>query len=801
MRSLVADLRFAIRSLRRRPTFTAVAVAVIALAIGSATAIYGVVDGVLFRSLPYRDPGRLVAVWQTDPARRAHPLLATSWDRTVLDYTDFLVWRARQTAFTGVGAWTGWGAILTTADGPERVEGTRVSPGLLELLGVRPLLGRTFLPGEDVPGGPRVTLLSYESWRTRFGGRPDVIGTTLQFDGARYEVVGVLPPGTTLARGRPGAPFWVPAGQEPGDVGKRNRSFHAIGRLRPGVTAAHAAHEAALLLGAGDPAAARGARVVDLVRDETRAVRAPLLLLLGAVGLLLLVACANVATLLLGEATARGAEMSARAALGASRGRLVRQLLTESTLLALAGAALGALLAWWGTRALVVLAPERLPGLGMVRVDARVLGAGFAAALATGLLFGIAPALTLAAAGPAGLLRAGRTVAGRGRLERTMVAVEVALSVVLLVGAGLLARSLHALWTVDPGFRAEHVLTVGVTTAGRYWEDSVRLRDFYARLEPRLRAIPGVAAVSFTTAPPFSGRRGSSPYLLPGEGEAERASRAHEVEQRTIAPNYLAALGIPVLAGRPFTDADRAGAPLVAIISESAARRDFPTRSAVGERVFYQGAWRTIVGVVADVKAGTLADEARPSIYTPMAQRIDLPDVVVRTHGDAAAVAPAVRAAVRATDPTFLPGSAESMEARVRHSFAEERFRTALALLFAAMALALSAVGMYGVTARAVGRRTREVGVRIALGALTRAVVGLLARQTMAAAALGVAAGTAVAVGASRLVAPYLFGVSPHDPATYAAILTVLVAVSLLASWLPARRAGRGAPATVLRGE
>jgi putative ABC transport system permease protein len=676
-----------------------------------------------------------------------------------------------------------------------------VSPGLFELLGVRPLLGRTFLPGEDVPGGPRVTLLSYEAWRTRFGGRRDVIGATLQFDGARYEVVGVLPPGTTLERGRPGAPFWVPAGQEPGDLGKRNRSFHAIGRLRPGVTATHAAHEAALLLGAGDPTAARGARVVDVVRDETRAVRAPLLLLLGAVGLLLLVACANVATLLLGEATARGAEMSARVALGATRRRLVRQLLTESTLLALAGAALGALLAWWGTRAIVALAPERLPGLGMVRVDARVLGAGFAAALATGLLFGIAPALTLAAAGPAGLLRAGRTVAGRGRLERTMVAVELALSVVLLVGAGLLARSLRALSAVDPGFRVERVLTVGLTTAGRYWEDSVRLRAFYARLEPRLRAIPGVAAVSFTTAPPFSGRRGSSPYLLPGEGEAERASRKHEVEQRTIAPNYFAVLGIPVLAGRPFTDADRAGAALVATVSEAAARRDFPTRSAVGERVFYQGAWRTIVGVVADVKAGTLADEARPSIYTPMAQRVDLPDIVVRTRGDAAAVAPAVRAAVRATDPTFLPGTAEPLEARVRRSFAEERFRTALVLLFAAMALTLSAVGLYGVTARAVGRRAREVGVRIALGALTRAVVGLMVRQTMAAATLGVVAGTAVALGASRLVAPYLFGVSPHDPATYAAILTVLVGVSLLASWLPARRAGRVAPATVLRGE
>jgi predicted permease len=801
MRALLADLRFAVRSLRRRPTFTAVALATIALAIGAATTIYGVVDGVLFRSLPYRDGDRILSVWQTDATRKTRMLLAASWDQMTLDYTDFIAWRARQTSFSAVGVWSRFRRVLTTPGGFEQVDGTRVSPGLFELLGVRPVLGRTFLPGEDVPNGPHVAMLSYETWQTRFGGRRDVIGRALQFDDGPYEIVGVLPPRATLVRGEPGAPFWIPAGQAVGDIGKHNHSFLAVGRLRPGVSAAQAALEAEQLLGAGDPGSHRGARVTDFVRDETRTVRAPLLLLLGAVGLLLLVACVNVATLLLGEAAHRGAEMSARVAIGASRTRLVRQLLTESALLSGAGAALGALLALWGTKAIVALAPARIPGLGGVHVDARVLGVSFLAAAAAALLFGIVPALTLADAGPAALLRAGHVADGRGRLQRTLIAVELALSMVLLVGAGLLARSLQALSSVDPGFRAEGVLTAAVTMRGKYWEDTLRLRAFQERVVPRVRAIPGVTAVSMTTSPPFSGRSSSSPVLLPGEGDAERGAHKHELEQRTVAPNYFATLGIPLLAGRAFTDADRAGAPLVAVISEAAARRDFPTESALGKQVLWQGAWRTIVGVVADVKVSTLAGEARPSIYVPLAQDVDLPDLVLRTQGDPSSVATAVRAAVREVDPTFLAADAESMTARVRRSFAEERFRTALVLLFGAMALVLSAVGTYGVTARAVGRRTREVGIRLAVGAPARSVVALVVTGTLRGVVVGVAAGTVGALAASRLLAPYLYAVTPHDPATYAAIVGFLAAVSVLASWIPARRAGRVAPASVLRGD
>jgi putative ABC transport system permease protein len=608
METLLLDLRFALRSLRRRATFTAVAIATIALSIGAGTAIFSVVDGVLFRSLPYHDAGRLVSIWQTDTLRKKQAILSAAWDRVPLDYTDFMLWRQKQTSYTGVAVWSGFGAMLTGLAEPEAIIGSRVSPGLFEVLGVHPILGRTFLPGEDVMGGPSVTVLSYETWTARFGSRSDIVGSSLRFDDKPYEIIGVLPRGFTLQRGKPGAPFWVPAGQEDGDVGKRNRSFHAIGRLKPGVTLERASTETEQLLNATDPNSRKGIRIADFVRDETRDVRAPLLVLLGAVGLLLLIACVNIATLLLGEAASRDAEMSARAALGASRLRLVRLLLTESLLLSGVGSAFGVLLAWWGTKAIVALAPERIPGIQTAHVDARVLAVTLAAATLTGLLFGLAPAMMLATSGPATLLRSGQTVRGRGRLQRAMIAVELALSVVLLVGAGLLSRSLQKLSAVDPGFRTENLLTMSMSYGGRYWEDTVRLRAFYNQVIPRVRAIPGVTDVTLTTSIPFGGGSSSSPYLLPGEGDAERKSHKHEVQQRTIATNYFALMGIPIIAGRAFSADDRDANGLVAIISEAAARRDFPTESAVGKQGLDPGLHRTIVGVVRDVTVSRLSD-------------------------------------------------------------------------------------------------------------------------------------------------------------------------------------------------
>ena len=802
MDSLLLDIRFALRSLRRRPVFAAVAIATLMLSIGAATAIYSVVDGVLFRSLPYHDAGKLVAVWQTDEVRKKSALLSASWDRMTLDYTDFINWRAKQTSYSSVGVWAGFGTMRTDATEPEQVNGGRVSPGFFEMLGVHPILGRTFLPGEDVLNGPHVTMMSYETWMTRFGGRRDVVGSIVRFDDKPYEIIGVLPEGFTLQRGRPGGAFWIPAGQSAGDVGKRNHSFRAIARLKPGVSLDQANVETKQLLSTGDPEAKRGVRITDFVRDETRDVRAPLLLLLGAVGVLLLIACVNIATLLLGEAATRDTEMSARVALGASRGRIVRQLLTESVLLAAIGSALGVLVAWWSTKAIVALAPDRIPGIAGAHMDARVLLAALAAATITGVLFGLAPAFTLATNGPASLLRAAHTVRGAGRLQRAMIAAELALSVVLLVGAGLLARSLQKLSSIDPGFRADHLLIVQITARGETWRDTVRLRDYYAEALHRLRAIPGATDATVTTTIPFSGGTSSSPYLLPGESDAERALHKHEVQQRTIETNYFALMGIPVIAGRVFSSDDRFGAERVAILSEAAARRDFPNESAIGKRVLYQGEWRTIVGLVRDVKVTRLSADDLPSIYTPLAQRPnELPDFVIRTRGDPASMGTAARAALRTIDPTVIPVTVNVMDDLVARSFGEERFRTALIVLFGAIAAVLAAVGLFGVTARAVSRRTREVGIRIALGAESRSVVAMIVNQTMRGVGVGALIGAVAAFIASRALSPYLFGVSTHDPVTYAAIVVLLAAISLLASWLPARRAGQVEPAIVLRGE
>lgn len=800
MDSLIQDLRFALRSLRHRRVFAAVAITTIALSIGAATSIYSVVDAVLFRALPYRDAGRLVAVWQTDSTRKRQPILAANWDRVPLDYTDFITWRAKQTSFSAVGVWSGFGAMLAGQDGPQQVNGTRVSPGFFEMLGIHPILGRTFLPGEDVTGGPHVTMLSYETWRARFGSRRDVVGSSIRFDDVPYQIIGVLPAGFALERGAPAAPFWIPAGQESGDIGRHNRSFLAIGRLEPGVTLEKASVETRRLLNTSDPAHDRGIRLTDVVRDQTRTVRAPLLVLLGAVGVLLLIACVNVATLLLGEASTRDVEMSARIALGATRGRLVRQLLTESLVLSTTGAALGALVAWWGTKAIVALAPANLPGIRAAAVDLRVLGVTLIAAMATGILFGLAPALTLSETGPGALLRGGRTVRGGGRLQRAMIATELALSVVLLVGAGLLSRSLQKLSAVDPGFHADHLLAIRLSFANP-WRDTVRLRAFQDGAIARLSAVPGIAAATAASNVPFTGGSSSSPMLLPGEGQPELAAHKHEVQQRVVAQNYFAVMGIPLIAGRSFNAEDRTGGPPVAIISEAAARRDFPNETAIGKRVKYQGEWREIVGVVGDVKFSELSADDQASIYTPVAQRLGVLDLVVRTTGDAAALAPTIRRVVHDVGPSVAITDIQDVESLIHRSFGQEQFRTALIGLFGVMAAVLAAVGMFGVTARAVSRRTREVGIRVALGATTSSVVAMIVRQTMHGVAIGIAAGAAGSLAASRLLAPYLFGVGARDPMTYAGIFALLAGISIAASWLPARRAGRVEPAVVLRGD
>src|SRR5579862_3271102 len=706
------DLRFAVRTLRRRPVFTIMAATTIALGIGAATSIYSVVDGVLLRPLPFREPGRLVAIWETIPEWKKSASLSQAWDHVTLSIPQYRDLGTQATRLESVGIWSRERFVVSDGDASEEATTFLVSASLLDVLGVRPALGRMFTPGEDVPSGAPVAIVSYEAWQLRYGGAPDILGRIVHFDDGPFTIVGVLPRGLSL--GRQGslserehdadraAEFWRPAGREAFLSSHREtQNFLAVGRLKPGVTAAGATPEIDAILhpkpSAGMP---RGAHVVEWHADQTRDARGPLVLLLGAVALLLLIACANVATLLLGEAAGREQEMAARLVLGATRGQLTRQLLVESIVLATIGAAAGILLAWVGTRSLVALAPSTVPGLAGVRVDLRVLAFAVALALVTGAGFGLAPALTLSGARPeAGRFTGGwQSARGRRALQRWMIAGELALSAVLLVGAGLLGRTFERITRVDPGFRADHLLVVYPTFPREFWVDTMAMHRFRPGVVAQLTATPGVVAATGVSLPPFAGGINTASYNLeseivqaPGGAPVAPATR-HPTQWRVVLPGYFSTLGLPIRAGREFTSDDRSTTGDVAIVGEALARSGFGTASPVGRRLWFNGQWRTIVGVAGDAHFNRLSSAVEPTIYTPYGQHgVSGMTLVVRTAGDPAAATAAVRRAITQVEPRAVISSAEVMDNAVQRSYAEERYRAMLIALFGAMAMVLAA--------------------------------------------------------------------------------------------------------------
>lgn len=817
----VRDAYVAIRAWRRRPALAAVAIATIAIGIGAATSIYSIVDGVLLRPLPLPEPTRIAAIWLTYPRWRTNDVLAPMWDRIALSQPEFRDVVRLQRSFSSVAIWGGGLAILSAGDRAEEVRTLRASGSLLTTLGVSPLFGRTFSPDEDTPTGARVALISFELWQSRFAGTRDIVGRVVSLDDVPHTIVGVLPSGLTMGRtSRPAtgslAPvgFWLPVGHDSANYYERtNHNYFAIGRLKPRVSIERARSELSRILVPSDKDALdKGVRLAEWQRDQTRDMQAPLYVLLAAAALLLVIACINVATLLLGEATAREREMAARAALGASTGRLVRQLLTESLTLALAGLALGSALAWAGTRLLVALAPSRIPGLSEVRVDLRVLAVSLVTSLVTGLLFGLAPALSLSRARPGILLRGGgQSARGGAALQRTLIAIELALSVMLLVGAGLLTRTLQRITRIDPGFRTDHLIVDSPAFPRVAARDANVTRAFQSAVLARLAALPGVSAVTAGDGPPFSGRSSSSTVQPEGTEPQDPRGRAgprgidsrHEAQQRVIIPGYFAAIAIPMREGRDFTAADRMGAPFVAIVSSTLARREFPNQSALGKRVKYQGEWWTIVGVVDEVHLQRLSIDVQPTIYTPVAQRRGswLLPFLVRTAGDPGLIAPQVRKVVAELSPPAATQTIETMAVMVARSFAEERYRSVLVSLFGVIAAVLAAVGIYGVTSRAVSRRMRELAIRSALGATARSIALTVITASSVGAAVGIAVGLLGARLGSRVLTPFLFGVTAGDTTTYAVILALLGAVTLGASCLPALRATKVDIAAVLRGE
>ena len=801
MQSLLQDIRFALRTLRRRPTFTAIAVLTLGLGIGATTAIFSVVDSVLLRPLPFRDAGALVSVSRTYPEWRDNDILRKDWDRIAFSYPKFLEWRNAQRSFTDAGAWGSFPATITGTDNPEVVSGLRVSPSLLSMLGVQPILGRVFLADDGLAGAPRLVILSFELWTSRFGSARDIVGQSVNFDGVPYTIIGVVPPSINLeGRGRPPA-VWVAAGAFPQDQNATNYQFRVVARLAPNVSLEQAGLETERLVRGDESPAKLGARIAPWQAEITRVARKPLLILLGAAGLLLLIGCGNVAMLLLGESANREQEMAARLALGAGQLRLVRQLLTESVILAVAGAVLGALIAFAGTKALVAVAPPQIPRLYAVTTDLRVLAFSLLCAIATGVGFGAFPALALASASPAELLgTASRTASRRrGYLQRSLVAMELALCVTLLVGAGLLSRSLSLLTVVDPGFQPQNLTVVRVGTPRPWYADASRPRDFYRAVVERIGALPGVERVSATSGAPFDLATSSTSIEIVGSTLTGDAAKLPS-EYRVVMPGYFETVGIPVLAGRAIDDTDRVGGANTVVINATLARRGWPNESAVGRRARIGDDDYTVVGIVGDIKNAGLDADAQSMFYLSWLQEQPAGSrFVIRSQLSVDVLTPQIRRAIASVDPAIPVTAVDPMPTLVARSIAEPRYRAALISLFAIIAGVLAAIGVYGVTARAVSQQSREIGIRMALGSSGSAVVRLFLARTMSGVAIGLAVGLVGALASSRLLAPYLYKVAPTDPMTFGGVVALLVIVGAAASWLPARTASRTNPATVLR--
>ena len=810
MNGFLHDLRFAARTLRRSPGYAAIALATLALGIGANAAIFSILDAVLLRPLPYAGGERLVMIGdRTSPGGGGTP--------NNVGFATYVDLRDRTRTFDAVAAVRSWQPTLETGGVAELLPAMRVSANYFSMLGVRPAFGRDFRPEEDRPDQWRVVLLSDGLWRRSFGADPSVVGRILRMDDRSYRVIGVLPPDfepLISARYYKPAQMWAPIGY---DLSLRQachgcQHLKAVGRLAPGVTLAQAradldAVRRQLALEHPQDFPQGSMDAVPLARELTSGLRTPLVVLVGAVGFVLLIACANVANLTLARSLRRGPELALRSALGASRGRLVRQLFAESLVLCVAGGALGFLLSGALQWALLRLAPVSLPRADQIATDGRVLGFAALASLAAALLSGLAPAFRASATRLTAALASGSrgSAAGVSRARRVLAVAELALAVVLVAGAILMVRSMARLLDTPFGFSTDRVLTLGLSSPAQATTDA-DIVTFQNRLLERVRALPQVEAAAFVSQIPLGGNGDSYGFHVEGRMHANPAEDP-SVERYSVTPDYFRAMGIPLVRGRLLTDADRADSPAVMVVSESTARALFPGRDPIGERVRIgahdEGPWRTIVGVAGDVRHVDVALAPTPQMYLPQAQVTDgfFNLVVLASAGNPASLAGPIRREVRALDPGVPVYDVASMEERVARSAAPRRFVMQLLAAFAVSALALAALGLYGVVAHSVGQRTREIGIRMALGATPRDIVRLVLGGGAGLIATGLAAGLLGALGATRFLSAILYEVRPADPAALAAAAAVLAAAAFAAHWLPARRASRIDPIAALRSE
>ena len=807
MNSVWKDLKFAFRSLLKRPGFSAIAIVTLALGIGGSTSIFTVVDAALLRGLPYKSPERLYHVWEKTPK--------AEFSKREFSYPDYQDYQ-KNNVFEGLGAYTG-GRVLLSGDGEaESIFGPRVSANFFNVLGVDPILGRTFQAGEDQPGGPRVTVLSYGFWQRKFGGDPGAVGKTLTINGQTFHVIGVLPANFQFALRA--SDVWLP--YQPTQNQLTFRFMHGtnvIGRLKPGVDAAQAQSDLSVIASRieqehNQSHAGTTVQVVPLQEEIVGNVRPILLVLLAAVGFVLLIACANVASLLLTRALARQKEVAIRSALGASRWRVVRQLLTESILLSLLGGAAGLLIAYWGVPALVAALPQNqlnaMPFLKTLGLDATILTFSFVLSLLTGLFFGLVPALQSSRLDLNEVLKEGgrnASASASHRLRSVLVVSEIALAVVLLVGAGLMMKSLFRLLQTNVGFRTENLLTMGVVLPTAKYTEASQLVNFNEQLQQRVQSLPGVSSAgTIDILPTISGN--TTRFYVEGDPVPEPGKEI-EANSRVANDNYFQTLGVPLLAGRVFDQRDAVDKPGVVIIGKTIADRLFPGRDPVGRKINYpsiQTEPDTIVGVVGDVKITGLDEAIKPVLYFPYRQAAGpFQSLVVRTDTDPTALAASVRNEIRQLEPDAAILNVNTMDGVIAQTPASfmRRFPALLISIFAIVALLLATIGIYGVVSYSVSQQTHYIGVRMALGASPSDILKMVLKQGLILALAGVGIGVLAALGLMRLLRTLLFEVSTNDVATFALVAGGLFVVALVACWIPARRATKVDPLVALRYE
>ncbi len=801
MDSIIKDIRYGIRSLLKRPGFTVIALIALALGIGANTAIFSLVNAVLLQPLPYPEPDRLVWVWGN---------IRTGGNRASVAPLDYLDYRSQNQTFEHLAATMQLSLNLTGSGEPERLTALGVTGNFFDVFGVRPALGRTFSLENEKGGQDQVTVLSHAFWQKRFAGNSSILNKTIVLDGKAVEVIGVMPRDVAFPQA---ADLWVPLNFDISPQMKQRRAhfMRPMGRLKEGVTLTQAQADTDLIAAQLEeqfPETNKNwnLRLVPLREQLVGGTQTTLFILFGAVGFVLLIACANVANLLMVRAAARQKEIALRTALGASRLRIARQMITESLLLAITGGALGAVLATWGVEMLVSLSEDSLPRTANVRIDLVVLAFTFLISLATGLLFGVAPALRTARVNLIDSLKDGLRGAGesvsRNRTRSLLVVFESAIAVMLLIGAGLLVRSLIALQNVDPGFDANNVLTMRISLPMQKYDTPEKAANFFGQLETRVASLPGVESAAYISELPLSNQLNDMPFTVEGRPPVASISEGFGADFRMVTQNYFSTLRIPLLRGRNFTEQDVRKSDRLLLVSQQLVDQIFPNEEPLGKRLVMamSGEPYEIIGIVGDIRHQSLGAPAVPTMYMPSLERGGT-NLAIRTKGDPLSVVAGVRKEVQALDPDQPIAAVKTMNEWVATSTAAPRYRTTLLALFAALAMILAATGIYGVMSYSVAQRTHEIGVRMAMGARQFDVLKMVVRQGMILALVGVVLGLGGAYALTRVMSTLLFGVTAKDPVTFGAVAALLIAVAFIACFVPARRATKVDPLVALRYE